>query len=234
MAHKVVLYIQPAYNYETGEVEYAEVLIRNYRGIDTVPGIMRFVHKNSIEDIFDMDILNEVLNVMSKTKNLNYPIGVNICSQSIAKEGMADKIIKMLKKYDINHSSIVIELNECTDFKNDTVQCNINKLREVGIRIALDDFGVESANLCSLMYCNVDILKVDKMFIDRAVGEQKKSQQEILKALIGLCSTLHLYHIVEGVETNKQLDKIQTLGYSVVQGYLYKKPVPFREFMLAS
>ena len=95
----------------------------------------------------------------------------------------------------------------------------------------MDDFGIDNSNLYSLMNCDIDILKVDRAFID-SNSEREESQHEILKALMQLCNALKLKHIVEGIETSRQLKKIQNLGYSVVQGYLYERPIPFDDFIM--
>lgn len=233
MAHNVVLFIQPAYNYATKKIEYAEVLIRKYRGIEGVPNILKFVSRNNIEDVFDIDILRETLHIMSSCGSIDYPIGVNVCSTTACKDGIAERIIYEIDSYGVSHDRIVIEVNEETDFSNVNVKNNIKKLRDSGIKIALDDFGVKNSNLYSLMTANIDIIKVDRMFVDGAqTKEAEDSQNAILKVIMQLCDTLNIKHIVEGIETNKQLKNIQSLGYSVVQGYLYQKPTPFGSEMI--
>lgn len=231
MVNEITLFVQPAYNYSTSKVEYAEVLIRNYRGLTKVPDILNFVKDNHIEEEFDMDVLRETLRVVSETPELDYPIGVNLCSETIKKEGIASKVIGEINKFNVNHRQIVIEVNEETNFCDKVVINNIEELRKNNIKIALDDFGVKNSNLLSLMNAKIDILKVDRAFIDTTTKEKEESQHEILKLLIQLCNNLNLKHIVEGVETNRQLNHIQNLGYSVVQGYLYERPVPFVSYM---
>ena len=103
-------------------------------------------------------------------------------------------------------------------------------LNNNNIKIALDDFGIDNANLMVLLMYKVDILKVDKKFIDtNNEDELEESQAAILKALRNIIRDLHIKHIVEGIESKKQLQEVKSLGYSVVQGYVYKIPIPFEK-----
>lgn len=231
MENRVNLYIQPAYNYTTKNIEYAEVLIRGYKGIDTVDRILKFVKLNKMEKKFDIDVITQTLQILSNYNKLSYPIGINLCPTTIEEEGIAEEIIDLLIKYNNSGNDIIIEVNEGTDFKNKNVRENIRKLRANGIRIALDDFGMDGANLYSLLSCNIDILKVDKAFIESTKIEYEESQSKILKRLLQICDDFNLKHIIEGIETKKQLNSIIDIGYSVVQGYLYERPVKFVDFL---
>lgn len=177
------LYVQPAYNYDSKQIDYIEVLVRGYRGIKSAPNILRFVQLNKLEETFDIDVLKESLKILNNFEKLDYLVGINLCPDTIQLKGMADKIIKIIKENNKSGNEIVIEINEKTDFKNTTAIENIKKLRENGVKIALDDFGVEGSNLYSLINCSIDILKVDKAFIEANKEECEDSQLKILKRL---------------------------------------------------
>ena len=228
---KINLFVQPAYNYDTQQVEYLEILVRGYRGFDSVASILQFIKLHGIEEQFDIDILRETIRILNNFQTLNCPVGVNLCPKTATIEGVADKILDILKNENKSGTEIIIEINEETNFRDSTVKANVRKLRSNGVKIALDDFGVEGANLYTLLSCDIDIIKVDKAFIDNSHTEYEESQSKILKRLIQLCNDFNLKHIVEGIETNKQLNSIKKLGYSVVQGYLYEKPLPFMQYL---
>lgn len=228
---RINLYIQPAYNYDSEHVDYAEVLVRGYRGFESVPSILRFVNLNKMEEAFDLTVLTESLRILSNFEKLEYPVGVNLCPETIQIDGVADKIVTTINENNKSNNEIIIEINERTDFKDDVVKDNIRKLRENGIKIALDDFGVEGSNFYSLLCCDIDILKVDKAFIEATEKEYEESQIKILRRLIQICDDFNLKHIVEGIETKRQLRYLQQMGYSVIQGYLYEKPLPFIQFL---
>ena len=229
--NKLNLYIQPAYNCKTKNIEYAEILIRGFMGSNSVPKILKFIEVNKLESQFDLDILSETLRIINHYEKLEYPIGINLCPNTIKEDGIADKIIQIINENNKSCNEIIIEVNEKTEFKDKIVRKNMKKLRDNNIKIALDDFGVEGANLYTLLECNLDIIKVDKAFIDRTDVEYEESQYKILRRLLQLCNDFNLKHIVEGIETTKQLKNLENIGYTVIQGYLYKKPLPLIEFL---
>lgn len=228
---RISLYVQPAYNYGSQQVDYAEVLVRGYGGFNSVQSILKFVNLHRIEEQFDLDVLTESLRLLNNFNKLEYPIGINLCPETIKRDGTADKILKLVEENNKSNNELIIEINERTDFKDSVVKENIKKLRDNGIKIALDDFGVESSNFYSLLNCNIDILKVDKAFIEATEKEYEESQIKILRRLIQICDDFNLKHIVEGIETKRQLKYLQQMGYSVIQGYLYEKPIPFLQFL---
>jgi EAL domain-containing protein (putative c-di-GMP-specific phosphodiesterase class I) len=231
MPDKINLYLQPAYNYNSKKIEYAEVLIRGYRGINSTQKILAFVKLSQLEYTFDMDVLRETLRILNHYEKLDYPIGINLCPSTIAKSGISNEIVSIIRDNNLSDNDIVIEVNECTDFKNKAVAENIKNFKRNGIMIALDDFGTNTANLYSLLNNHIDILKVDKVFIDKQSKENEDSQIKILRKLLELCNELNLKHVVEGIETHGQLENIESLGYSVVQGFLYKEPIALKQYM---
>lgn len=236
MSRQLLLYMQPAYNYSTDKVEYAEVLTRKYKNIDNICDILKYVELNSLEQQFDMDVLEETLEILSKYAKLKYPIGINLCSSTIEIPGISKTILEKIDKYNSVGNDIIIEVNEKTDFSDKNVQSNIKELRDHGIKIALDDFGIQSSNISTLINCKVDILKVDRAFIDNNNTniEKEESQSKLLRVLLQICNEFNLKHIVEGIETNKQLNTIKRLGYDIVQGYLYEKPIPLVDYLKAT
>lgn len=222
------MYIQPAYNCITKEMVYAEVLIREYRGIEGVKKILKFVANHNIEKIFDLDVIEEVFNIMNNSSKIKCPIGINLCSRTIEDIDIIDDIVNLMNKYNISNNDIIIEINEDTNFSSQQVYDNVMKLHELNIKVALDDFGVEKANLYSIIKYKFDILKVDKSFVGH---EREESKNKILSIIQDLCKTFNMQSIVEGVEEENQLISIYNAGYTVVQGYLYERPLPYIEFM---
>lgn len=227
MAHDILLYVQPAYNCINGKMEYAEILIRRYRGMCGAETILKFVERNNLTEMFDLDVFDEALRIVTnKLDKLECPLGINLCPATIEIPGIVDKLKAIADKHHVDVHSLVIEINEGTDF-NDATYENICQLHKLGVAVALDDFGIERANLYSIMKYEFDILKVDKCFIGH---EKEESKTKLLELIQTLCSAFHMKPIVEGIETKKQLNNISKLGYKVVQGYFYTKPVPFKEY----
>lgn len=223
MGHSMTLYIQPVYNYDNNRIEYAEVLIRQYRGIQNVPDILRFITKNGIESRFDLEVLDETLRIIENNESITYPVSVNLCSRTVESPKIYKKIIGTIRKYNIKPNKIILEVNEETKFDSNNVIENLKKLKEFGVLLALDDFGTERTNMMSFVVNEFDIIKIDKSFISE---DSWKIKKQVLDGVADICKRLGLDTIVEGVETKSQLDEIQRLGLNKVQGFFYKRPEP--------
>lgn len=232
MACRVDLYAQPAYNYNNNKVEYVEVLIRGYRGIKDVNHIIDFVCKSGIEVIFDLDVIDATLNLMEQYPELDYPVGINLLSKTLLHKDAADRILELINKHNVSNNRIILEVNERTNFQNKTVIRNIDKLREAGFKIALDDFGIAKSSLGLFLNHNIDIIKIDKAFVERADKDTEEAQVKLLNIIHCLIDEFNLEHIVEGVETDSQLNNLRSLGYERMQGYLYEKPKPFEDYLI--
>ena len=126
----------------------------------------------------------------------------------------------------IQNREIILELSEraITERTNsDLVIKQLEKLKLIGYKIALDDFGIESSNIQRLQDYPIDIVKVDRRFIKK-IGTDDTANL-LLSALIKLVTTLNLKIIIEGVETEAQRQKLLSMGTPFHQGFLYCKPV---------
>ena len=226
----IKLYCQPAYNYDKNTIDYLEILVREYQGCESVYSVMQYIKNNNKEVSFDLAVLSETLRILNKHPKLDIPVGINLMPVTMEQAGISEKIVKIIHENNKNGNEIIIEINEDTDFSHKNVINNAKVFNDNNIKIALDDFGIDNANLMVLLMYKVDILKVDKKFIDtNNEDELEESQAAILKALRSIIRDLHIKHIVEGIESKKQLQEIKSLGYSVVQGYVYKIPIPFEK-----
>jgi EAL domain-containing protein (putative c-di-GMP-specific phosphodiesterase class I) len=100
----------------------------------------------------------------------------------------------------------------------------LQSLREIGNKISIDDFGTGYSSLAYLHKMPLDILKVDRSFVNGMFESEK--HLAIVRTIIGLASSLQLQVIAEGVETVEQLQKLQSLGCDMIQGYYLSKPIP--------
>lgn len=229
MAHQLLLYIQPVYNYSNRKIEYAELLIRKYRGIEGVENILRFVNRSECHEIFDLDIISETLYILKSIPDLGYPVGINLCSKSLEIEGFADKVVNIIEESGVSKDKIVIEINEYTNFSNDTALENMNKFHNNDIKLALDDFGIGNTNVLSFINIKFTYLKIDKEFID--IDDNWHNKKFLLVHMKEICDNMNIKAVVEGIETNEQLDKMRDLGYDTIQGYIITKPISLRDYL---
>ncbi len=222
----IVLYVQPAFNSLTDQVEYAEVLVRQYRSIFGADQILKFVKENGLEESFDIAVFEKAIKTISGVV-MPYPIGINLCPRTITIDNIVESISSIILKYGVDPNNIIIEINEGTNFQDSNIKRNLENLHKLGLKIALDDFGVEQANLYSLVNYEFDILKIDKAFVGSRGDSGKNIIIDILKQL---CRAFKMRPIIEGVENEQQLSNVTKFGYEVIQGFIYMKPVPLEKY----
>lgn len=112
------------------------------------------------------------------------------------------------------------------DYKS--LKNRINKIREAGFQVSVDDFGTDSSNLALLAMAKFDILKIDKSFVKDIISN--KHAQTIVEAMVGVCDKINIQLIAEGVENELQLEVLKKCGVKTVQGFLFSKPIPMNEY----
>ena len=141
-----------------------------------------------------------------------------------------------MNKYNIPPTLIEIEITEQTTNANNFIATSILKrIKDLGIRILMDDFGVGYSNIMNIRKTPIDVIKIDKSFIDEIVTDAKT--RSIVKSLIELCKTNSLESIAEGVNDVKQVEILKKLKCDTIQGYYYSKPLcrnDFEKFLLSN
>ena len=152
-------------------------------------------------------------------------IGVNLSAGQLVDELLSDRIAATLRDCEFDPASLILEITESEVLTDDaaTLQ-NIASLRKLGVRIALDDFGTGYSTFLHLLRLPVDIVKVDKSFVDM-LGQGVDDSRSMAAALIQLARTLGYQTIAEGVETAAQLESLRELGCDHAQGYHLGRPL---------
>ncbi len=152
-------------------------------------------------------------------------VSVNLSARQLTTPAFADMVQRTLDQHELEATSLILELTESTLIEAGRSAHDIlGGLHDTGVGLAIDDFGTGYSSLAYLKRFPVDIVKVDRSFID-GLGEQA-SDTEIVKAVIALGQSLGLATVAEGVETQAQLDALRSLGCDCAQGYLLARPVP--------
>lgn len=151
-------------------------------------------------------------------------ITVNISSRQFHHSALVETVTAALSKSGLATQSLILEITENTMLENsEATQKKLRELKDVGVKLAIDDFGTGYSSLSYLQRFPVDILKIDKSFIDKII--QSKEGAAVAQAIITMGDTLHLKTIAEGVETSEQITKLQNLGCELGQGYYFAKPL---------
>ena len=227
-------FLQPKFSMKTMEVLGAEALAR-WRNPD---GSYRFPNEfiPVLEDarfIIDVDfcIFEQVLQALARWERNGgrvVPVSVNFSRQHMHYTDFVDRIKSLTKKYGVSPKNIEIEITESAGSKHiERMLEFMRELREDGYRIDIDDFGTGYSSLNMLLDVPVDVVKVDKSFIDHLEIPQ---QQKYIDRIGQLILTAKKDIIFEGVETQSQLKFLVSCGYEQAQGYIFSKPIPMKDF----
>lgn len=164
-----------------------------------------------------------------KEKYNYYPIvSINVSQEHFINENFIDEYVQIANKYNIDRKTIDLEITEsATVAPNIDIVKITNKIKEKGFIISLDDFGTGYSSLGMLQNIPIDVIKVDKIFVDKA---DLNSSRNIINHIILIAQSLNVQTVIEGVETKQQVDFIKKIKGDVIQGYYYSKPMLKQEF----
>lgn len=221
---------QPQYEISSHKLVGFESLIRlkNKKGeyIDTQQFINIAEKSGLIYDI-DMWVMH---NVMKQTRDfvLLHPeveVSINISGKHITNKGFIEDVIDSLSETNFPPKNLKIEITESSYIRHiDEAAQVVQRLKTLGIKTALDDFGTGYSSLNYLSKMAVDMLKIDKSFVDEILT--KEGDKSFVDIIIKLGHLMNCKVIAEGVEDQDQLSTLAFLGCDCVQGYIWGKPIP--------
>lgn len=230
------LYLQPKYNSESDSIVGAEALARwnnKNNGIVSPEVFIPILEKNKNIVKLDMYMFEEACKIISRWSKNNVslvPISINISKITMSEnDNFVIDLKNIIKKYDIDTRFLEIELTERIMFREtNKIVSIIKEIKKIGIKVSLDDFGAGYSSLNILKNIPIDIIKLDKLFLDkRDISEKGKI---VIKNIINMANELGLEVVAEGVEFLEQSQFLKSVGCEVVQGYLYGKPMTIGEF----
>lgn len=229
-----VLYIQPKYETESEKIVGGEVLVRwktENKMMYPDQFISIFEENNFIKKL-DLYLLEKTGLLIKKWKERKYPIkkvSVNQSVKNIFDPNYSNEVKKIINQNQIPVEMLEIELTENIFVENEKQIITIEKqLHQLGISIAMDDFGKGYSTYDLLERIDIDVLKLDKKLIDPIAQEIKA--KKIIKAIIHMAKELNITVVAEGVETKEQLEILKAIKCDQVQGYYFSKPITIKEF----
>ena len=238
--NEFVVYYQPKYNLDNKRFVSTEALIRwnsakyglltptKFLGKAETAGLIHEI------DTFVLKKVCEDLNDLRRRGKRLLPVSVNFSLYEFYSANFLDTIVSILDEYKIPTSLIEIEITEATSQANTFLSISIvKKLKERGIRVLMDDFGVGFSNVGNLRKIPFDAIKIDKSFIDDIVEDVKS--REIVRFLINLCKVNELEVIAEGVDRKDQLEILKKNKCDTIQGFFYSEPlskVEYEKFLM--
>lgn len=218
----------------SGNVIGAEALLRWFskkRGTITPFEFIPIAEASGVIHALGQWVLNRVFNDIREWKKNNVlvaPISINVTASQFEDDEFIESLITQVREFEIKPNLIELELTE-SGLLSDTGKtiATLTKVRDSGITIALDDFGTGYSSLSYLSELPLDVLKIDKSFVD---GLDNARNRELVKAIIAISKSLDLTNIAEGTETIEQVDLLTSYGCKYFQGYYFSKALSKIEF----
>lgn len=230
-----VVYYQPKYNLTAHKFTSSEALIRwnsPTRGLLSPYKFISTAEHAGLIHRLDMFVLEQVCKDLAETRRKGrrlVPVSINFSIYEFFGNNFVNNVIGVIEKHKINPSLIEIEVTESTTGVNQFLTISIlKKLREYGLRILMDDFGIGYSNFNNLRTMPIDVLKIDKSFVDNIVTDVKS--REIARFITSLGLQIGLEVIAEGVDNAKQVEILKKFKCSTIQGFYFSKPLPKVEY----
>ena len=228
------LVYQPKITMKTGLIEGAEVLLRwRHDSLGWVsPGeFIDIVEADGqINDIGDWVIDNGLaeLSRLSRISHELHSFSVNVSASQLLNIKLVQTIQDALHKYNIDPRKLEIEVTETSLIKNlNATSKTLNALKSLGVKIAIDDFGVGYSSFAYLTKLPIDVLKLDRALLEDI--EYNQDTQLLINNLVKTCHNLNIKVVAEGIETKAALEKINIANCDYVQGYYYSAAVSKNE-----
>ena len=233
--NEFIVYYQPKYDLLNKRFVSSEALIRWNSEKSGLLSPAKFLGKAeaislSHESVtFVLRKVCEDLNDLRRRGKRLLPVSVNLSLYEFYSASFLDMIVAIMEEYNIPSDLIEIEITEATSQANQFLSISIiKKLKERGMRVLMDDFGVGFSNVGNLKKIPFDAVKIDKSFIDDIATDTKA--REIVKFLIGLCKINGMEVIAEGVDNKDQVEILKKNKCDTIQGFYYSKALSKQDF----
>jgi len=236
--HELFLHYQPVYDLVTGELTGGEALVRwlhPQRGPIAPNDFIPFAERSGLIVPLGAWVLRQACEQLAAWHE-QYPgtaiqtINVNVAARQLREAGFIDVVTGVLAETGLRPGNLTLEITETAVLDDRHIRDTLHTLHDLGIHLALDDFGTGQSSLSLLRAFPVDILKLDKSFVDGICDDDDHGRLAIAAAVAQLAEHLHLKTVAEGIETPAELTRLRHLGYRHGQGFHLARPLPAAEF----
>jgi len=230
-----IMYLQPKYDMMTEKICGAEALVRwqhPIRGLRVPSAFLDLFESNGFITKLDVYMWEEACKYLVKLREMginDLPISVNISRIHIHHSDLVAMLTGLVKKYDLPPAMLELEITENL-FIDDVKELfsQMEKLKEAGFVIEMDDFGSGYSSLNMLRKAPVDVLKIDRFFLDEIMATERG--RIIVENSVRMAKQLQLIVVAEGVETKEQLDFLRGINCDIAQGFYFARPLPVKEY----
>ncbi|GLY06384.1 MULTISPECIES: EAL domain-containing protein [Actinoplanes] len=231
------LLYQPVYDLVTGAVSGAEALVRwqhPHRGFVSPAEFIPVAEKSGLIVPLGSWVLREACSQLHRWRGelgdaAIEAVNVNVAVRQLRQAGFVDEVAAVLSEHDLQPVNLILEVTESSVADGWQVSETLEALHRMGVRLALDDFGTGQSSLSLLRAFPVDVLKLDKSFVDGIASGADRGRLAVAAAVAQLAEHLKLKAVAEGIESRDQMDRLREMGYRYGQGYFMAKPLPAAE-----
>lgn len=234
---ELVVYFQPKFDISSEKVIGAEALVRwNHPTKGMLPPGMfiPMCEESGFICTVDFYMLEEVCKQMKQWKEAGkklIKVSVNFSRLHLSNKGFVDKLVEVVRSYGLEPANLEIELTETVAYEEMNNLLDVmRQIKEAGFGLSMDDFGSGYSSLNLLREMPVDVLKLDKGFLDDCGGNNSTREKRIISHVISMAKDLEISVLAEGVETKQQKDFLRESNCDMIQGYYYAKPMPTDKF----
>lgn len=234
-AGEFVPYYQPIVDISTGQLRGAEVLVRWRKpdGTLILPGaFIPLMESGGLIHELTRNLMRKVCVEAGPAigRRPDLKISFNFAGKLFSEPTIVKDVRNIFAGSPIKFSQVVLEVTERDPIENFTeTRQIIAALQGLGVRIAIDDVGTGHSGLSYMLKLGVDIIKIDKIFVD-AIGTDRNSTT-IVETLVDLARNMRMDVVAEGVENFEQVMHLRTLGVRLAQGYVFAPPLPGSSFL---
>lgn len=233
--NEFVVFYQPVVDVKTEKTASCEALVRwNSKALgfmgpcDFIPLAEYLGLITSIGD-YVLETACRQCKYWNENGHPDFKTNVNLSVVQLLQKDVVENVARIIDRTGVNPANIVLEITESFAINDmDRVLEIIKGLKKLGPKIALDDFGTGYSSLNYIKQLPLDIIKVDKTFIDGIVDDEYA--QAFIRLIVELSNTIDTKIVVEGVESQEQYELLKSLGVNYIQGYYFGKPVKASEF----
>jgi diguanylate cyclase (GGDEF)-like protein len=228
------VYYQPKVDIPSGRMNGMEALLRwNHPELGLVPPLdfIPLAEETGLIVPIGEWVLHSAATQTAIWHDKGHPlrVAVNLSPRQFQQTGLSETVNEIVRKASLDPSYLNLEVTESSIMNNaESAATILREFRDIGMSISIDDFGTGYSSLGVLKDLPIDVLKIDKTFVDDLTINTDDAA--LVTAIITLAHNLRLKVVAEGVETEEQLTFLLGLGCDEGQGYLFSKPVPAPDF----
>jgi diguanylate cyclase (GGDEF)-like protein len=229
---EIELHYQPIVNLETGRVSGCEALPRWHHprlGLLASRTFMPVAEESGLIDVLGEFVLRRACADAAAWPD-DVKVAVNLSPTQFASRNLPQVVVSALAASGISASRLELEITECVLMQNTFATLSaLHQLRALGVRVAMDDFGIGYSSLSYLRSFPFDRIKIDRSFIENI--SEKDDCSAIVQAITNWARRLDITTTAEGVETEEQRAKVSEMGCVEMQGHLFSRPRPAGEIL---